>query len=192
MAQARTRLTSAEFRAFCELPQNAHRRFELHEGEIVEVPSPSPLHQWIVAELLYFLKVFLRMHPLGYVFGDNLDYEPVDGVIVQPDLSFVSFERAPSLPERFRLMPDLAVEVTSPSNTERDMLRKVLLYFAYGAREVWVVYPEERMVRVYTPAAQGAYVRQFAEGEQLTESAVLPNFALNVADLFPKAQQARE
>jgi Uma2 family endonuclease len=190
MVQARTRLTSAEFREFCALPHNAHKRFELHEGEIVEVPSPSPLHQWIVAELLYLLKAFLRIHPLGYVFGDNLDYEPADGVIVQPDLSFVAFERAPRLPERFQIMPDLAVEVMSPSNTERDMLRKVLLYFAYQAREVWVVYPEERMVRIYTPAAQGAHVRQFVEGDQLAGSAVLPNFTLNITDLFPKAAQS--
>ncbi|MFN7209357.1 MAG: Uma2 family endonuclease [Aggregatilineales bacterium] len=189
MTQARARLSSAEFRQFCELPHNAHKRFELHEGEIVEVPSPSPLHQWIVAELLYLLKAFLRANPLGYAFGDNLDYEPADGVIVQPDLSFVSFERAPRLPERFAIMPDLAVEVMSPANTERDRLRKVLLYFAYGAREVWLIYPEERMMRLYTPAEAGAHVRQFVEEEQLTGSAVLPNFALNLAELFPKAAQ---
>jgi Uma2 family endonuclease len=187
MVQARTRLTSAEFRAFCALPHNAHKRFELHEGEIVEVPSPSPLHQWIVAQLIILIGKFLEQFPLGYVFGNNLDYEPADGVIVQPDLSFVAFERAPRLPERFQIMPDLAVEVMSPSNTERDMLRKVLLYFAYQAREVWVVYPEERMVRIYTPAAQGAHVRQFVEGDQLAGSAVLPNFRFNIADLFPKA-----
>ncbi|PJF33435.1 MAG: Uma2 family endonuclease, partial [Candidatus Thermofonsia Clade 1 bacterium] len=101
MAEVRTRLTSAEFRQFCELPHNAHKRFELHEGEIVEVPSPSPLHQWIVARLVLLIGKFLEQFPLGYVFGDNLDYEPTDGVIVQPDLSFVSFERAPQLPERF-------------------------------------------------------------------------------------------
>ncbi|PJF33687.1 MAG: hypothetical protein CUN49_17985, partial [Candidatus Thermofonsia Clade 1 bacterium] len=116
---------------------------------------------------------------------DNLDYEPTDGVIVQPDLSFVSFERAPQLPERFSLMPDLAVEVMSPRNTERDMLRKVQLYFAYQAREVWVIYPEERMLRLYTPAAQGVNLRQFVEGETLTSSAVLPELALSIADLFP-------
>lgn len=189
MAQARARLSSAEFRQFCELPHNAHKRFELHEGEIVEVPSPSPLYQWIVAQLVIWIGKFLEQFPLGYVFGDNLDYEPADGVIVQPDLSFVSFERAPRLPERFAIMPDLAVEVMSPTNTERDMLRKVLLYFAYGAREVWLIYPEERMMRLYTPAEAGAHVRQFVEGEQLAGSAVLPNFALNIADLLPKAAQ---
>jgi Uma2 family endonuclease len=192
MTDVRTRLTSAEFRQFCELPHNAHKRFELHEGEIVEMPSPSPLHQWIVAELLYLLKAFLRIQPLGYVFGDNLDYEPADGVIVQPDLSFVSYARAPSLPERFTLMPDLAVEVRSPSNAERDLLRKVLLYFAYGAREVWIIYPDERMVRLYTPAAQGANVRQFTEGETLSGSAVLPEFTLVVAQLFPAPQLTRD
>ena len=189
MTDVRTRFTSAEFREFCEQPHNAHKRFELHEGEIVEVPSPSPLHQWIVARLVLLLGKFLEQFPLGYVFGDNLDYEPADGVIVQPDLSFVSYARAPSLPERFAIMPDLAVEVRSPSNAERDLLRKVLLYFAYGAREVWIIYPEERMVRLYTPAAQGANVRQFVEGETLSGSAVLPEFTVAVAQLFPETQQ---
>jgi Uma2 family endonuclease len=192
VTNVQTRLTSAEFRQFCELPHNAHKRFELHEGEVVEMPSPSPLHQWIVARLVLLLGKFLEQFSLGYVFGDNLDYEPADGVIVQPDLSFVSYARAPTLPERFAIMPDLAVEVKLPSNAERDLLRKVLLYFAYGAREVWIVYPDERMVRLYTPAAQGVNVRQFAEGETLSGSAVLPEFTLAVAQLFPETQPTRE
>ncbi len=188
MEKVQTRLSSAAFRHFEALPQNMHRRFELLEGELIEMPSPSPLHQWIVAELLYWLKAFLRTNPLGYAFGDNLDYEPAEGVIVKPDASFVSYQRAPSLPEAFKIMPDLAVEVISPSNTEREMLRKVQLYFAHQTQVVWVVYPDQRMVRVYTPAAQGVNVRQWVEGETLEGGALLPDFALPIADLFPRAE----
>lgn len=99
MDKVQTRLTSAELRRFRDLPENAHRRFELRYGEIVETPSPSVLHQWIVAELLFMLQAFLRENLIGYAFGDNLDHDPTDGIVVQPDVSFVSFERAPTLPK---------------------------------------------------------------------------------------------
>lgn len=188
MDKVQTRLTSTEFHLFRDLPENARKRFELHYGEIVEMPSPSVLHQWIVAELLFMLKAFLRENPIGYAFGDNLDYEPPDGIVVQPDVSFVSFERAPILPKEWKIMPDLAVEIMSPSNRESDMLTKVQLYFAYETRLVWVVYPDERMVRVYTPAVNGVHVRQLLEGETLDGGTVLPNFTAEVKNILPKPE----
>jgi Uma2 family endonuclease len=188
MEKVQTQLSNAAFRHFEGLPHNLHKRFELHNGELIEMPSPSPLHQWIVAELLYWLKAFLRANPLGYAFGDNLDYEPAEGVIVKPDVSFVSHQRAPSLPQVFKIMPDLAVEVVSPSNTEREMLQKVQLYFAHQAQVVWVIYPDQRMVRVYTPAAQGVHMRQLVEGETLEGGALLPDLALPIAEIFPKPE----
>ncbi|MCE7946708.1 MAG: Uma2 family endonuclease [Chloroflexi bacterium CFX4] len=188
MENVQTRLSNAAFRHFEGLPHNLHKRFELHNGELIEMPSPSPLHQWIVARLVFLISKWLEPAALGYVFGDNLDYEPAEGVIVKPDVSFVSRQRAPSLPQTFQIMPDLAVEVVSPSNTEREMLQKVQLYFAHQAQVVWVIYPDQRMVRVYTPAAQGVHVRQLVEGETLEGGALLPDFALPIAEIFPKPE----
>jgi Uma2 family endonuclease len=57
--------------------------------------------------------------------------------------------RQPTLPAKFSIAPDLAVEVVSPSNRPRQMLDKAELYLISGTQLVWVVYPEERVVDVY-------------------------------------------
>ena len=65
----------------------------------------------------------------------------------RPDIAFVSFERCPAdlLPSTrenaWDVVPDLAIEVISPSDLAEEQLEKVLEYFQAGVRLVWVVYP---------------------------------------------------
>ena len=72
----------------------------------------------------------------------------------RPDLAFVSYERwarnrpVPRTPA-WDVIPDLVIEVISPSNSASGVLVKVGEYFRHGVREVWVVYPLEEQVYVY-------------------------------------------
>jgi Uma2 family endonuclease len=50
----------------------------------------------------------------------------------------------------FSVVPDLAVEILSPSNTVREMERKLREYFTAGTRLVWIVDPATSTARVYT------------------------------------------
>jgi Uma2 family endonuclease len=71
------------------------------------------------------------------------------------DLAFVSSERWPidrpaSLREdAWDVVPDIAVEVVSPSDIAEDLLGKVKEYFHAGVRLVWVVYPSQRCIHIY-------------------------------------------
>jgi Uma2 family endonuclease len=79
------------------------------------------------------------------------------------------------------VIPDMAVEVTSPSDLAEVQRRKVLEYFRVGVRLVWVVYPNLRVVDVYeTPTS----VRVFGPDDALTADPILPGFQLSLADLF--------
>ena len=184
--------TNEEFLAYSRLPENADRNYELIHGVIVEMPSPSPLHGWIVAQIVFLLRLYLSEHNIGDAFGDANDVDLAPGFVFKPDASFFSREQLPALPDTFRISPDLAVEVVSPSNTETEMLFKVEKYIQYGSRLVWVVYPEKRVVVVYRPATDGGglALQKLTADDTLTGEDVLPGFSTLVHKLFPELPSA--
>ena len=179
--------TNEEFWAFVRLPENADRSFELIHGVVVEMPSPSFEHSWIVVQITFLIKLYLAEHAIGEVFGDSNDFDLAPGLVFKPDASFIIHERLPGLPVRYHGAPDLAVEVASPSNTETELLFKVEKYIQYGSRLVWVVYPDRRVVVVYRGAAEGGglALQKLMADDTLTGENVLPGFSTLVHKLFP-------
>jgi Uma2 family endonuclease len=97
-------------------------------------------------------------------------------------MAYVSRERMPPLGRKYwRMAPDLAVEILSPSNSASDVQEKVLEYLAAGSRLVWIVDPARRTVTVYKSARD---IRILGAGEALTGEEVLPGFRLPLAALF--------
>ena len=78
-------------------------------------------------------------------------------------------------------MPDLAVEIKSPSDSGRQMREKAEYYLANGARLVWLVYPQKRLIEAYSLDAD---VEILLEDDTLTGGDVLPGFASAVAEVF--------
>ncbi len=87
------------------------------------------------------------------------------------------------------LVPDLAVEVISRSNTRKEMDEKLQEYFEKGVRLVWYVRPKSRVVDVYT--APDHFTRLTAS-MQLDGGDVLPGFSVQVGELFRVAEAARQ
>ena len=83
--------------------------------------------------------------------------------------------------ESWDVVPNLAVEVISPSNTAREILDKVEEYFRVGVERIWVIYPSQRLVYVY---ASPTDVRIVTEGSELMDESLLPGFRLPLHLLF--------
>jgi Uma2 family endonuclease len=173
-------------------PGGEKRLCELIDGVLVD--KPMGYYESLLATLLIsFLWRFLDEHDLGIVLGADATLRLAPGLVRLPDVSFISWDRFPDrrlpaepIPD---LAPDLAVEVLSPSNTEREMTRKLHEYFAAGCRLAWYVLPDERVVRVYTdPIA----VRILHEDDVLDGSSVLPGFRLPIRDWFDRAGPRRD
>jgi Uma2 family endonuclease len=104
----------------------------------------------------------------------------------RPDVSFVSHarwpirRRVPDVPV-WDLVPDLAIEVVSPSNSANDVQKRIHEYFNAGVIRVWVVYPEEREVYVYSSPKQ---IQVLQIGDDLDGGELLPGFRLPLAALF--------
>ncbi|HEX8204273.1 MAG TPA: Uma2 family endonuclease, partial [Isosphaeraceae bacterium] len=111
----------------------------------------------------------------------------------RPDVAFVSDERWPrrrAVPEEeaaWNVIPDLAVEVVSPTDRDEAGLAKVREYFQAGVRLVWKVYPRERVVHVYESFTT---IRVRTRADDLDGGEVVPGFRLPLATLFEEEEPA--
>jgi Uma2 family endonuclease len=109
---------------------------------------------------------------------------------VQPDLVFVAAERMDIVTQRaIEGVPDMTVEVLSPSNWLDDRRTKFALYAEIGVREYWIVDPDERTVEVFAlQAGRYGLVDRFGVGDTL-HSDLLAGFEMDVEDIFPKRKK---
>lgn len=132
--------------------------YEVIDGELYVAPLPGAGHQRAVGRLFLSIGTYLQQHPLGEMFvaplGVALDEE--DGV--QPDLVYVSRQRASIITERgIEGVPDLLVEVLSPGTEVRDRGLKLRRYAHAGVPHCWIVDPRQRTVETYR-LGEGGYV----------------------------------
>ena len=169
---------------YCLTPDD--ERNELLDGELVMVPAPSLGQQRVDTKLGWRLAQFVEERDLGEVFSAPCDVVLSETDVVQPDLLFVSNERAHILfnGANVRGPPDLVIEILSPSTAERDRSLKRALYAWYGVSECWLVDPDARTVTVLLlDAGDFTEVAHYGAGQTLT-SPTLPGFTANLDDIF--------
>jgi Uma2 family endonuclease len=174
-------MTAEEFGALTDIIE-----WELDDGRMVEKPMGTK-SGWIGSQLMVLIGLFIREHPIGWVFNCEAMYKCYPGHpnrVRKPDLSFIVKGRLPGeqVPDPFILIPpDLAVEVMSPNDLASEIERKVREYIEAGVRLVWVIYPETRTLRIHR--ADGT-IAQADERGTVSGEDVLPGFQFVVGDLF--------
>jgi Uma2 family endonuclease len=164
---------------------------ELYEQEL-EQPEMSTLEHSVIASTINReIGLFLKGKNLGRVFDGSAEYRFVEKQAGsprkparQPDLSFVSNER---LPLRLRsyphLIPDLVVEVASPSDLAYQIEAKIEEYQKAGVKLVWQVRPYSRQIDVYR-LSKGLIPEPIGIEGELSGEDVLPGFRLPVVEIF--------
>jgi len=162
---------------------------ELIDGILVE-KAMGFYESRLAAVLIHYLEDYLETNDIGFTLGEGGMMRLQLGQVRIPDVAFYSWEHFPnrilSLDQILDQVPDLAVEVLSPSNTAKEMERKLREYFAGGARLVWYVEPEKRIVDVFTSVDQ---LTTLDESQSLDGGEVLPGFKLSIKDWFARAGQ---
>lgn len=161
-------------------------RWELVDGELVEMAPSGGDASWIGARFVRHLGNHVDPLGLGRVYGSDAGFVLTPGrpLLRVPDAAFVRGDRLPSPEEHrgfLRLAPDLAVEVLSPTDRMADVLAKVAEYLGAGVRLIWLADPPSRTVTAYTADQP---IRVLSEGEELDGGDVLPDFRIAVAELF--------
>jgi len=177
MSTTTATMTVEEFRA---LPDIEEQRVELIDGEVVEMPSGGPAHETVKSNLTEILVAGRLREQAGKVYAGS-GYRLYDRTELVPDLSVLGSERLKRrIEERFRGAPDLAVEVVS-SETAARLRTKIRLYFEYGSKAVWVVYPEERLIEVHRAIDR---VTILGQDQILKDPGTLPGFSTPVSAIF--------
>ena len=175
--------TLVTYEDYRNLPDD--ERYELIDGELIMAAAPSVIHQMIQDNIGLSLNLFIRANNLGRLFYAATDVYLSDTNVVQPDLLFVSRERANILTYGvINGAPDLVVEILSPPTAQRDRTQKRELYARFRVPEYWQAYAETRSVAVLTLAGDDYEVAGvYGMGETLT-SPLLAGFRLNIGDIF--------
>jgi Uma2 family endonuclease len=197
MTQAKSRFTS--FADYLTDSDNTpdRRRYELIEGELIELPPESEPNTAIATFILVQLMttgVPLRLLKLYQCEIQVRAFQPQDAQNRYPDLAVIREEHLALTQKRLTLTldmppPRLVVEVVSPGTAaaERDYGRKRVQYANIGIPEYWIINPQSQTVTVLA-LAQDTYVElgQFMGDDQLI-SPTFPDLALTPAAIFAAA-----
>ena len=169
-------------------------RGELIRGVLCETMPAGQEHGEIAALLAAELVVFARARALGRVTTSDagvwLERDP--DTVREPDVAFFSAAKVPPgvrVTGYSEAVPDLVVEIASPSDSRREVHDKAHMWLGHGVRLVWVVHPEMRTIDVYRPDEA---VVTLGDQDALDGLDVLPGFTCDVSAVFgPRATEER-
>jgi Uma2 family endonuclease len=159
--------------------------YELHNGQIVYIPTPIPRHQDISGRLHYMLFGFILTHNLGKLFAAPMDVKFTKNDTVQPDLLFISNANLGIIGEKkIEGVPDFIVEIHSPGNSGKEMSFKKYLYESTGVKEYWVIYPTKNTIKQYQNKEEDFVLMGEFGIEETIKSIVLEGFSLKISDIL--------
>ena len=133
-----------------EIPEDDPYRHEIIDGMHVASPSPITRHQYVSKRLQYQLYTMIELAGLGEMFAAPMDVELGRYDVFEPDLLVILNDNAQIIEEsHIRGVPDLAVEILSPSTASRDRGIKRERYEKAGIPEYWVVDATRNQVEVH-------------------------------------------
>jgi len=176
-----------EFLELCQThPDFRDGLFELVWGEIIRKMNNEE-HGFISGNIYGFLWTYQRQTKIGRVLIEVGTRNPDDKHnIRQPDVLYYFDATRPIVNKgAIPLMPDLAVEVQSPSQSRREMREKADYYLRNGSKLVWIIYPDTRTVEICTWTGESLTITTLDDKATLTGGDVLPDFTVSLTEIFP-------
>jgi Uma2 family endonuclease len=167
--------------------------YEMDNGDKYEVAPMGVFAATIASMLSGWMNAFAAPRQLGFAVTETVfEWDSENGKLQRrPDVAFIRFDRWQPPPDwqndppAFQVVPNLAVEAISPTNTADSVETKIVEYFAAGVELVWVIYPRQRRIYVHQSPSQ-AKVLQI--NDELDGGNVLPGFKVKLSDLFAVPQ----
>jgi len=149
-APPKTRKRLLTYKDYVALTPPDSGNYELHNGQIVYMASPTPHHQDIATELSAQMHFFVKQHKLGKVYSAPLDTVFDEINTFQPDVLFIAKERTAIIgSKKIEGAPDFVVEIQSEGNTPKEMGYKKYIYETFMVREYWVINLKKETITKY-------------------------------------------
>jgi Uma2 family endonuclease len=180
----KTRKKRLTYEDYARLTPPDSGNYELHDGQIIFMPSPTPFHQDIAGELYSVMKVFAKANNLGKVFIAPLDTLFDRFNTLQPDVLFVSKDRLDIIGDKkIEAAPDLVVEVLSSGNTKKEMLHKKFIYESFEVQEYWLINLEKESLTQYLLKDEEFVSRSFSFDDEVVSEA-LAGFKIRLRNIL--------
>lgn len=132
------------------LPEDGNKH-ETVRGELLVTPAPRMWHEEIVGRLYLALREYVRVEPVGHVFGSRSDISWGPDTLVQPDVFVAPLEEVRTLEWASIKTLLLVVEVLSPASRRADRFTKRVEYQRQNIPCYWIVDPDDRQVETWSP-----------------------------------------
>jgi Uma2 family endonuclease len=161
-------------------------RYEVVDGVRVEREPMGAFETVLASWLCYVINSFAAGKKLGLAVNEVLFVlNAARNLNRRPDVAFVSYARWPTAivarEPAWNVVPDLAIEIVSPTNLAEEIDRKMTDYFQEGVRLVWLFYPDSGRVYVYQSPT---HVSILERTDTLDGGEVLPDFRLHITELY--------
>jgi Uma2 family endonuclease len=164
--------------------ENPDCRVELRDGKVIVMSPCGDYGEVVATHLAASLVVFVRAQRLGFVFGSSAGFRLPNGDIVAPDVSFVARDRMKEVPRDFAsVVPNLAVEVKSPSDRIPELEAKLLMLRDQGAQATLLIDPDARTA---TQDVVGNPRRVLVDLDVVELPGLLPGWSMRVSELWPE------
>ena len=186
-AKPRAKLTGADYMALTP-PSHRGARYQLINGELIQMASPSEARQAFIGELHFAWRSqigpgtgVIRLSPLDVAIDEHNTF--------QPDLLFVSSERRHIFDGHgVTGAPDVVVEVLSDSTRRRDLSVKLPVYGSSGVRELWVADLRAETVAKYIGDGESLTLERVYNADDVLTSDAIPGVAIDLRPVFALAR----
>lgn len=184
------KMTAEAFQEWTARPENCAKRWELDEGEVIEMPSPGEMHALVCWFVIRVLTEYINRRGSGHILTNDCGLvvrrkpDTVRGPDIMLSLENLTLDQAN--PGHSTRTPTLIVEVFTPHDRPGRLSKRIEQYLESGVPLVWVLYPQERIVNVFRP---GELLKVLDEMDELSGNGVLPGFSCRVNELFALPEQ---
>ncbi|MEW6624922.1 MAG: type II toxin-antitoxin system Phd/YefM family antitoxin [Bacillota bacterium] len=171
---------------FLKLSEESENRYEYIDGEVYLLASPSFDHQNIIMEIsntFYNWFKGKKCRPLTAPFDVTLSKDGNKNV-VQPDIIVICDMENINEKGRYTGIPAMVVEVLSESTQQKDMLKKLNLYFYSGIKEYWIVSPLRKEVYAYYFEDQDIKEYRVYKGIEVVQSMTFEGLEIPLEQIF--------
>ncbi|NLJ25102.1 MAG: Uma2 family endonuclease [Firmicutes bacterium] len=173
---------------YLKLPDEELYHYEILDGMLIREPAPTTLHQRVSRRIQRLLEdYFWETDPGAEVFNAPIDLTLSDTNVVQPDLVYVPSNSHIVEEKRINGIPQLVVEVISPSTKSKDRIEKADIYRRLGVPHYWIVDPVEQTIEALRLTCVGDYdIISSAEGSGVFTHPDYPGLAIGLESLWGK------
>ena len=180
-----TKVSVTEFREML-FDNDDDNYYEIIDGEMIRKSAPTPMHQRISRKVMVIIDRFISEKKTGEIFQSPIDVYLDEYNKPQPDLVFVSeSKKAIITNDGIVGVPDLIIEIISPTSIIRDRIEKKALYEKMSVPEFWLIDPQYTAIEIYTLQNSRYELLSAAttlEGE--LKSSLFEGLAINLKDIF--------